>query len=58
MAEQIMKKRIIFIFITLTIGLSIYMYITEIHTRTLNGMSNIPMPNPSKNFFRKFGPKK
>ena len=35
MVEQIMKKRIVYIFITLTISLSIYMYIAEIHTSIL-----------------------
>ena len=35
MVEQIMKKRIVYIFITLSISLSIYMYIAEIHTSIL-----------------------
>ena len=35
MVEQIIKKRIVYTFITLTISLSIYMYIAEIHTNIL-----------------------
>ena len=35
MVEQIMKKRIVYIFITLSISLCIYMYIAEIHTSIL-----------------------
>ena len=35
MVEQIMKKRIVYIFITLSLSLCIYMYIAEIHTSIL-----------------------